>query len=281
MDGTQFDHLTRTVAARASRRSALAMVAGIGAGIVGASAGQGKKKRKQKVTLCLGGLTLSVPKKRQRSFLRLGATPGACPGGGANTCTCDPCLRDTCVDGACHCPSGMIRDANGICGAPPAGGGCAPIGATTQPGRCCSGTSNPVSVGNVFCIPGSTTCLADTDCLRSQHCVGFLCAPRYIDAVGETCADRAFDICSQRNQCPSGRCDDNLCKTCTTDQQCGVDPVTADACLCRGDICVRPNSAPNSTVSSCIHCPANTALCHQVASGPNAYVCLKRCGAPS
>ncbi|MFT4037111.1 MAG: hypothetical protein QM692_02925 [Thermomicrobiales bacterium] len=278
MDGTQFDHIARDLGARATRRTAVALLAGLGAGAAGAVSARGKKKRK-KVTLCLQGLTVTVPKKRQRTFLRLGATSGACPPA-PDPCNCDPCLREACVNGACQCPGGMIRDANGVCGTMPGNGGCQPIGATTQPGRCCSGTSNPASLGNVFCIPGAATCQVDNDCLRSQHCVGFLCAPRYIDAVGEACSARAFDICSQRSQCPSGRCDDNLCKTCTSNQQCGVDPVTSATCLCRSDICVRPNST-NTTVSNCSACPANTDLCFQVASGPATYVCLKRCGAPS
>lgn len=292
MEHLQFDHLARACGAAHTRRAVAAL---LGALVAGAHSGHvpvgARRKKKKKVTLCLNGETKVVPKKRQDDFLDQGATPGACPPGGnpcpAGTkrcngqcvaagacCTaadCDPCLREICVDGACTCPSGMARDGDGVCSIFRS---CVGVGQTTSiTAFCCSGRGASIGSGQFFCIPGNATCASDSDCLHGHSCVGNLCAPAYVAAVGDQCAERAFKICSERSQCRTGRCEENLCKSCATNTDCRTVPDPLGTCFCEDTVCLRRTT---TLVSSCSQCPANTEFCKQATT--TQVACYPACG---
>ena len=280
LDDARLDHLARELAAPATRRHAIGLVVGAFFGLSVAGAGSlAKGKRKKKLILCLNGETLEVSKKRKGAYLKQGATLGACSDGGnggngggcpagtkacngacvaANGCCtsseCDPCLREICVDGQCARPGGMHRDGKNICSIilP-----CTSAGQHTGlTGICCSGVFTPVPPLQIFCVPGSNTCASDIDCKHEQHCIGNLCAPTYVATVGDQCAAKAFDICSERTQCTTGLCEDNLCKTCTSDEQCDQ-----DRCLCRDGLCINVLGQVER-FGDCSRCPAGTVLCN-------------------
>lgn len=110
MDADMFDHITRGLIRPHSRRGAMSFVAGGLLGSVGLASsfdasGKKKKKRKKKVALCLNDQTISVPKKQQGTFLGVGATTGACPGGGDPDPECivaEDCDSFLCVDSTCE-----------------------------------------------------------------------------------------------------------------------------------------------------------------------------------
>ena len=79
MDANHFDRIVRTWAEPGSRRPVLGLLAGGIAGLAGLTETAGKRKKKKKVTLCLNGQTITVPKKQQGSYLGQGATAGKCP----------------------------------------------------------------------------------------------------------------------------------------------------------------------------------------------------------
>ena len=296
VESTRFDRLTRQWSAHVPRRPLFGAMLGGVLGISALGAPDATAKRKKKVTLCLNGATLSVKKSKKGSLLSQGATQGACPAspppppGGdgcaagtkpcngaciaANACCsnddCDPCLREVCVDGQCACPGGMARDAQGVCSIFRS---CATAFQTTPAGTCCSGIQVPLQFGLVLCQPGTNTCATDIDCVHGHRCVGNLCAPVYIATVGEQCAARAFNICSERVQCRSGRCEDGFCKTCTTNEECRREVDPAGSCFCEDSICLRRSSTP--LVDSCSECPANTEHCRPA---NNRYVCYPACG---
>jgi hypothetical protein len=292
MESSRFDRLARAIGAPHTRRTAAALLATLVA-VPLAGHPPAAAKKKKKVTLCLNGSTITVPRKKKGNFLKQGATPGACPPGGApqgcpagtkrckgaciaagaccTTSDCDPCLREVCIDGACECPGGMARDGDGVCSIFIS---CASAGQTVSSlAHCCSGRGTIIGLGQVVCIPGNNTCAIDLDCLHGQHCVGNLCAQAYINTVGDQCADRAFDICSVRTQCTTGRCEDNLCKTCASDAECRREPDPGHTCFCEDTVCLRRSQI--GPVNSCSQCPANTAYCKPVS---NTFVCYPLCG---
>ncbi|MEZ4565205.1 MAG: hypothetical protein R2853_20995 [Thermomicrobiales bacterium] len=117
MDTRSFDHLTRSLVTRGSRRGVLTRLAvmPLGAGVLAlAGAPALARKHKKKVTICQDGQTLQVKKKQLKKRLRQGATRGAC---GPTPPTPPECAADRpcttgklCVDGACKgcdvCASG-------------------------------------------------------------------------------------------------------------------------------------------------------------------------------
>lgn len=117
MDSTRFDGLTRAVAARQTRRTGVALLAGACLALLGLVSGSDAKKKK--ITLCLNGQTVKKPKKRAKKLLKKGATRGACSGGCpasqkacanacipvANCCVANDCTGDdVCENGACVPP---------------------------------------------------------------------------------------------------------------------------------------------------------------------------------
>jgi hypothetical protein len=128
MDQERIDHLARRVAAGASRRS-LVGLAGLGLAALAklTSSVGAKKKKKKKVSLCLAGQTVQVPKKKVKKFRKAnpGAVMGACQG---------PCIPITCVAQGIEC--GPLAD------------GC---GGTLQCGACGDGVSGQI----LSCVAGA------------------------------------------------------------------------------------------------------------------------------
>ncbi|MDQ2652136.1 MAG: hypothetical protein M3Z20_03735 [Chloroflexota bacterium] len=110
MDPGRFDRMTRTWTQAGPRRPVLGLLASGAAGIVTLSDGTAKKrKKKKKVTLCLNGQTIKVPKKKRGSYASQGATAGAC-GSGPCVGSCDgkACGANDGCGGTCGCPAGQV-----------------------------------------------------------------------------------------------------------------------------------------------------------------------------
>lgn len=122
VDDLCFDALTRRLT---SRRAVAGALTGLSAALA-APAVIPAKKHKRKVTLCLDGQTLHVPRRRRKGLLRKGAQPGACATTTATTSTtittpaCVP-LGGACSDGGAACCTNVGADADctaSICRAP-------------------------------------------------------------------------------------------------------------------------------------------------------------------
>jgi len=150
MDPSYFDRIVRSWATPGSRRPVLGLLAGGAASLAGLAGTSGKRKKKKKVTLCLNGQTLTVPKKQQGSYLSQGATAGKCPATcvpqcsgktcGADGCggSCGSCKGDkTCQGGTCACPPGDIDVCGGDICVPPDAQCCTDGNCSGLPGRRC------------------------------------------------------------------------------------------------------------------------------------------------
>lgn len=140
-------------------------------------------KKKKKVTLCLDGQTFKVPKKKKKSFLKRGATPGACPPPPAG---CTPnCAGKVCGDDGC----------GQSCGTCNPGETCPAGGCVCQEARLCG----------EICCPEAVVCFTE-GCV----CEGFLCrcdsgtfcsTP---DLDEQCCLDQ--DVCDPQVSCITGTC---------------------------------------------------------------------------
>jgi hypothetical protein len=88
MDGFRFDHLTRLVGSRLSRRSGLALL--VAAGLIPSAPATAKKSKKIKV--CYKGKTRKVKKQDWKKRYK-GATKA--PNCGLGCCTSDMCFAET------------------------------------------------------------------------------------------------------------------------------------------------------------------------------------------
>ncbi len=80
MNATAFDRIAQRLSMAAGRRAVLVSLAVAGvAGIAGSGPDAAAAKKKKKSIVCLAGQTLTISKKKQKSFLKRGATLGACP----------------------------------------------------------------------------------------------------------------------------------------------------------------------------------------------------------
>jgi hypothetical protein len=96
---------------------------------------------------------------------------------------CDPCARQTCVNGACQCDPSLINH-NGACGVFL---NCLSVSVLcTSDFDRCSDQCMPVGNGQARCIPGTQNCLTDFDCV-SGNCRGFLCPELYQSLTGGGC----------------------------------------------------------------------------------------------
>lgn len=158
MDADQFDTLATHITTHLSRRRSLGILGAFGIASVGlVDEVAGKRKKKKKVTLCVNGQTMKVPKKKRGSYVSQGATPGACvPSGGTNICTTSAqcvggqiCLGGMCLavcQAATDCPS----DAAGQC--------------TCEAGLCTSPTPQAITStvgGCAACPPGTARCVVE------------------------------------------------------------------------------------------------------------------------
>lgn len=139
MDQAQFDALAARLASRLNRRRGLALV--VAAGLPVAElidpADAGKKKKKKKVTLCVKGQTVTVPKKSAAGLLDKGATKGPC-----RSTTAAP---DKCPSGRKRCGNTCIPVANCCvdrdCG----------VGFACDSGQCVGTTAPPQCGNDGFC----------------------------------------------------------------------------------------------------------------------------------
>lgn len=169
MDASRFDAMTTRLGAYLSRRRGVgALVAlGLGAPLLPEATEAGKKKKK--VTLCLNGQTVKVKKKKKSSFLRQGATPGACPACTPATCAaqgrvCGP-LADGCgrtlTCGTCKTNDDPSCRSNGTCG--PCFGVCPP-GCPLCANRSDGGTTCASTIDTFSCV----ACATDADCPETR-----------------------------------------------------------------------------------------------------------------
>lgn len=204
MDAHRFERIVRTWAEAGSRRPILGVLIGGGASLAGLTAASGKRRKKKKpVTLCLNGETITVPKKKQGSYLRQGATAGKCPPCvrqctgktcGPDGCggSCGSCRGDkTCQGGTCACPPGEVNDCGGdIC--VPLGSVCCTDGQCAYlPGlRCVHGQ----------CLTWQGTCPVGADtCLSPQACSGSCGC--YQSTEGETRCGMSLGIHPDCDRC--------------------------------------------------------------------------------
>jgi hypothetical protein len=80
MESERFDRLARVWSAHARRRTVVGALLGGAFGLAGFEEIDAKGKKGKKVTLCLGGQTLSVKKSKKGKLFKQGATQGACAG---------------------------------------------------------------------------------------------------------------------------------------------------------------------------------------------------------
>ena len=177
MDGHRFDHITRLIGSRLSRRTGLGLLA---AGLIGgpsdSEAGKKKKnkgKKKEKITICYEGQTRKVKKKGwQKNF------PGATQG------ECQVVNSDVCAG----CPSTCFATVKNTAEGPPAGYACCPADklCPTQrtdgffPDQCCY-SDEVCDPGRV--VPGSPSYDPSADSLCCRSCGGVCCA------VGDHCVN--------------------------------------------------------------------------------------------
>jgi hypothetical protein len=113
MDNWRFDQLARTLGRLRTRRGAVALLAATTTWplLDVMSSDAKKKKKKKKVKLCLNGQTITVPKKKQGSYVGQGATVGACS---ACVPKCSGCGGSDGCGGTCGCGANQICD-GGTC----------------------------------------------------------------------------------------------------------------------------------------------------------------------
>lgn len=175
MDASRFDHLVRTWAEAGSRRPLLGVLAGGIAGLAGLTEAAGK--RKKKITLCLNGQTITVPKKKKNSYLGQGATAGKCP----------PCVR---------------RCGGKTCGPDGCGGSCGSCkGDKTCQGGTCACRAGEIECPANACLPGNSVCCTDLDCAQypGRHCLNGQCV------VWQGTCPVGADTCISPQAC-SGSC---------------------------------------------------------------------------
>ena len=174
MDGFRFDHLTRLIGARLTRRTSLALLTAGAIAHSDSSGTFGKNKTSKKVSICYKGQTRKVKKQDWKKKYK-GATKGACQ---ANTDACAGC-PNTCFATAIH----PDRE--------PEGYACCPadkvcLSTSGLPDQCCDPdeTCDPTLVQR-FPLEAQTNCCRPCPganssgcCLSpSYECVGGQCVP--------------------------------------------------------------------------------------------------------
>jgi hypothetical protein len=161
MDGFRFDHLTRLVGTRLSRRTGLALVAAAGLTAPSSSA----RSKSKKISVCYNGRTRKVKKKGWRNHY-----PGATkePNCGSGCCTADACFAAA-VDTADRHPIGFdCCPAALLCRSPKA----------PFPDQCCypDETCRPSLVDDanfetICCRPCNGACCPK----QNDECIGGVC----------------------------------------------------------------------------------------------------------
>jgi hypothetical protein len=204
MDASRFDEMVRSWAEAGSRRSLLTALAGGAAALTGMTETSGKrKKKKKKVTLCLNGQTITVPKKQQGGYLSQGATVGKCPAACVRQCSGRTCGQDgcggtygdcsgdlTCQGGTCSCPAGEDECAPGVC--VPTGSLCCTDFHCDSGERCIHGQ----------CVTWQGTCPAGVNtCAQSYSCNSSPTCYCYQSTEGESRCSGGPDLTPTCNVC--------------------------------------------------------------------------------
>lgn len=247
---------------------------GVLAGALGASVARAlapemtRAKKKKKFTLCLGGQTIKVPKKKKKAFRKRGATPGACPPpppppGCTPSCTGKVCGDDGCGEscGACNpgetCRAGQCaclddRICGEIC--------CPEAVACFTDGCVCEGFLCSCTEG-MFCRTpdlNEQCCLAEDTCDPQLACVAETCA------VGNSACTLGEAFCGAGTDCLCATsvegdpfCADFASFTaCPTTSQCSSE----EPCAGAGETCVdvRCCTQDDSPLGVCLAaCPEN------------------------
>lgn len=171
MDGSRFDIATRAFSRNTPRRGVVGLMLGSALSLAGLaeSAGKGKgkgKKKKKKSGVC------SKAEKVCKGNCTFGQT--CCSSLDCDTCRNLYCSSAPGKPGVCGCDSGDELY-NGRCGTKPQ---CIPAGQKREFGdiRCCSGSEiiDINSPANGTCLPGTLSCLSNSDCTGGV-CRGYQC----------------------------------------------------------------------------------------------------------
>ncbi len=247
MDGSRFDHLTRSLAAGTSRRTVLKALLGLGgAATMGGVVAEGPVEAARRPTptpiphKCPGvqtwnGTKCVCPPNLSQCVPSVG--PACCndqlvkPGAPDYSECCDnACCHGTCYGEELCCPTG-----NTVCN----GRDCCDVGqACCSVDDCCSGACY---AGNQFCCAAGTGEICGDDCCdtATERCCeregGPVCIP-----IDGCCLDR--DCPGDDAQCLAGFCNPqtNGCEqrsACTGDERCCPDQPGVGVCLGPDDCC--------------------------------------------
>jgi hypothetical protein len=210
VESDRFDALTVQLVTPVSRRRSMGVLGFLVGGSLAFAGGiEARKKKKKKVTLCLNGQTVKVPKKRKRSYLDQGATSGACSGACVRQCGGKTCGDDGC-GGSCGSCQGQLTCQGGTCACPPGDEECAPG----------------------VCVPtSSTACCTDPDCQGDERCIRGTCVMwQGTCPAGADSCDFEVENCGAGCTCRQSvegdtRCSDtdatfSACDECITSADC-------------------------------------------------------------
>ena len=269
MDGSRFDHLTRSLASGTSRRKVLKALLGLGgAAAVGSAAtgGPADAARRPSPTptphKCPGvqtwnGTKCACPPNLSQCVPGVG--PACCndqlaqPGSPDYSECCDnACCHGTCYGEELCCPTGnTVCNARACCDA---GQACCSVD------DCCSGACY---AGNQFCCAAGTGEICGDDCCdtATERCCerpgGPVCIP-----LDSCCLDR--ECPGDQTQCLRGVCNPqtNSCEQqseCTGDERCCPDQQPGDVGVCLGPNdccaafdCTNPPRDLACPVASCV-----------------------------
>lgn len=204
MDGSRFDHLTRSLAAGASRRSVLKGLLGLGgAAVAGGALLEGDSDAARRPT--------PTP------------TPVRCPGNQIPS------------GGQCICPSGLSKCGPACCNP----GGIGAAHSECCDNACCHGacygeelccpTGNSVCNGRACCAAGQACCTVDDCCTGACYANRqFCCAADTGEICGDDCCDNATERCCER---PGGPVCIPL-NDCCVDSDCPNDDINCLAGYC-------------------------------------------------
>jgi hypothetical protein len=174
MDANRFDTLSRFLATATPRRETLRLLSSVvlGASLLYLDKGdigakrKKKKKKKAKVTVCVNGQSLTVPKSVALSLIEQGATYGACA-----LPPCQGLANDAPCNGDGRCLAGVCNPRPDC---DPVGTPCSPAGPNTA---CCSDVCFEILFGPVVCDNGTpnTRCFGAGQCFPPLQCVGYRC----------------------------------------------------------------------------------------------------------
>jgi hypothetical protein len=213
MDGSAFDHLTRTLATAGSRRRALGGVLAGAFGLLGVRVEEAAARKKKPCPPC---------KKRKHGKCKANVPDGVgCRGG---TCQGGKCLDGSPLPGCT--PNCFDR----VCGPDGCGGSCGTCtrsGAVCNRGACECPADKPVVCGGAYVVacqsgtvrhPQTCGCCIPSrkDCLTA--CGETCCSGRWLDGQTDMCwGFGKGEACTFNEQCQSLNCVHGRCEECYAD----------------------------------------------------------------